>query len=100
MESEEIPPEEDAIVDLSVVYLTFTAEINASTSESLISTLANLANNDDVEEVNLLMSSPGGSVMYGITLYNVLRALPFKLITHNVGNVDSSANTVFLAGEE
>ena len=33
-------------------------------------------------------------------MYNVLRALPFKLVTHNVGNVDSIGNAVFLAGEE
>jgi len=38
--------------------------------------------------------------MSGINLYNVLRALPFKLVTHNVGNVDSIGNAVFLAGEE
>jgi ATP-dependent protease ClpP protease subunit len=50
--------------------------------------------------VHLLLSTPGGAVMNGINLYNVLRALPFKLITHNVGNVDSIGNAVFLAGEE
>jgi ATP-dependent protease ClpP protease subunit len=36
----------------------------------------------------------------GITTYNTLRAMPFKLVTHNVGNVDSVGNVVFLAGEE
>jgi ATP-dependent Clp protease protease subunit len=29
-----------------------------------------------------------------------MRALPFKLITYNVGNVNSIGNVVFLAGEE
>jgi ATP-dependent protease ClpP protease subunit len=38
--------------------------------------------------------------MNGLNIYNVLRAFPFKLITHNVGNVDSIGNAVFLAGEE
>jgi ATP-dependent protease ClpP protease subunit len=47
-----------------------------------------------------MISTPGGSVMYGMNLYNVLRAFPIKLITHNVGNVDSMGNAVFLAGEE
>ena len=37
--------------------------------------------------------------MHGLNLYNVLRALPFQLTTHNVGNVDSIGNAVFLAGE-
>jgi len=36
--------------------------------------------------------------MSGMTLYNVLRGMPFHLITHNVGNVDSIGNAVFLAG--
>jgi len=38
--------------------------------------------------------------MNGMNLYNVMRALPFKLVTHNVGNVDSIGNAIFLAGEE
>ncbi len=38
--------------------------------------------------------------MSGINLYNAMRAMPFRLITHNVGNVDSIGNAVFLAGEE
>jgi ATP-dependent protease ClpP protease subunit len=45
-----------------------------------------------------MLSSPGGHVMLGMNLYNVLRALPIKLTTHNVGNVDSIGNAVFLAG--
>ena len=36
--------------------------------------------------------------MHGMNLYNVLRSLPIELITHNVGNVDSIGNVVFLAG--
>jgi len=35
-----------------------------------------------------------------LNLYNVLKAFPFKLITHNVGTVDSIGNAVFLAGDE
>ena len=36
--------------------------------------------------------------MNGINLYTVLKAMPFDLTTHNVGNVDSIGNAVFLAG--
>lgn len=75
------------------VYVSFSAEINANTTESLIATMANLA------EVCLLLSTPGGMVMNGMNLYNVLRAMPFRLATHNVGNVDSIGNAIFLAGE-
>ncbi len=79
------------------VYVTFSAEINVTTTESLISVMANLVN-QQAKEVHLLMSTSGGSVMHGLNLYNVLIGLPFELITHNVGNVDSIGNAVFLAG--
>jgi len=81
------------------VYVSFSAEISAATTESLIAAMASLAN-QGASEVRLLMSTPGGAVMNGINLYNVLRALPFKLVTHNVGNIESIGNAVFLAGEE
>jgi ATP-dependent protease ClpP protease subunit len=81
------------------VYVSFSAEIIPQTTESLIAALSNCAN-QGVSEVRLLLSTPGGQVMNGINLYNVLRAMPFKLVTHNVGNVDSIGNAVFLAGRD
>jgi len=56
--------------------------------------------NQGVKQIYLLLSTPGGSVMHGMNLYNVLRSLPVELITHNVGNVDSIGNAVFLAGSK
>lgn len=82
-----------------MVSVSFSAEINPSTTESLIAVLANCAN-QRTKEVYLMISTPGGTVMNGMNLYNVLRAMPFKLVTHNVGNVDSIGNAVFLAGSE
>lgn len=80
-----------------IKYVSFSAEINASTTESLIAVMADCAN-EGVQEVYLMLSTPGGTVMNGMNLYNILRAMPFKLTTHNVGNVDSIGNAVFLAG--
>lgn len=82
-----------------IVYVSFSAEINPNTCESLIAQLADLANKG-VPHVYLLFSTPGGVVMSGINMYNVMRALPFKLTVHNVGNVDSIGNAIFLAGDE
>lgn len=82
-----------------LVYVSFSAEINPSTTESLIAVMANCAN-AQVKKVYLLLSTPGGSVMNGMNLYNVLKGMPFALIIHNVGNVDSIGNVVFLAGKE
>lgn len=84
---------------IDVVYVIFTAEIRAQTTESLIAVLANCVT-QKVKTVHLLMSTPGGDVGHGIALYNVMKGMPFKLITHNTGNVDSIGNAIFLAGEE
>jgi ATP-dependent protease ClpP protease subunit len=80
-------------------YISFSAEIVPQTIEVLLGTVSNLVNNGHTE-IHLLLSTPGGSVMHGITAYNVLRGLPIKLVTHNAGNVDSIGTVVFLAGEE
>lgn len=81
------------------VYVTFNAEITPNTAEGLLAVMANCAT-QKVKTVYLAFSTPGGDVMQGMTLYNVLRGMPFELITHNVGNVDSIGNAVFLAGNK
>jgi len=81
-----------------LVYVSFSAEINPSTTEGLIGVMTDCANLK-VQKVYLLISTPGGTVMNGLNLYNVLKGLPFELTTHNVGNVDSIGNAVFLAGK-
>lgn len=79
-------------------YVSFSAEIVPQTTEALLAHMSQLAN-QGVPHVGLLLSTPGGSVMHGMNLYNVLRAFPFELTVHNVGNVDSIGNAIFLAGE-
>jgi ATP-dependent protease ClpP protease subunit len=86
-----------AITPGQPVYVCFSAEINAATTESLISVMSGLVN-EKATTVHLLLSTPGGNVMHGLNLYNLFRGLPFELITHNIGNVDSIGNAIFLAG--
>jgi len=80
------------------VFVSFSAEVIPATTEALIKTFADLANKG-CREVHLLLSTPGGSVMHGMNVFNVLRAMPFTLTTHNVGSVNSIGNVIFLAGE-
>ncbi len=80
-------------------YLSFSAEVTPTTTEGLLRACVELVQ-QQFQVVNLMLSSPGGSVMHGVTVFNVLRSLPFKLITHNVGAVNSIGNVIFLAGEE
>jgi ATP-dependent Clp protease protease subunit len=81
------------------VYISFSAEIIPHTTEALIGLVSQQVN-IGVKNIYLLLSTPGGSVMHGMNLYNFLRAVPLQLTTHNVGNVDSIGNAVFLAGEK
>jgi ATP-dependent Clp protease protease subunit len=80
------------------VYISFSAEINAHTTESLLGAFASQINLG-FRSFYLMLSTPGGAVMNGLNVYNVLRGLPITLTTHNVGNVDSIGNAVFLAGQ-
>lgn len=81
------------------VFVSFAAEIVPQTTEALLRAMADFVN-QGFREIHLLLSTPGGSVMHGINIYNVLRGLPIKLITHNVGNVDSIGTVIYLAGEQ
>ena len=81
-----------------VLYVTFSAEINPSTTESLIAVMSRAAM-QRVKQVHLALSTPGGQVREGMNLYNILRGMPFDLATHNIGSVDSIGNAVFLAGK-
>lgn len=85
--------------DAPSVYVSFSAEINPNTTESLIAAMSHCAN-QRVRQVNLLLATPGGSVVNGLNLYNVLKGMPFELVTHNSGNVDSIGQMVFLAGKK
>jgi ATP-dependent protease ClpP protease subunit len=80
------------------VYVSFSAEINPNTTESLIAVVSNLIN-QRTQQIYLLLSTPGGSVIHGLNLYNFLRAVPCDLVMHNVGNVDSIGNAIFLAAD-
>jgi membrane-bound ClpP family serine protease len=79
------------------LYLSFTAKVNDQTTTSLLNVLA-AAIQQGTMKITLMLSTPGGSVMHGMTLYNYLTALPVELVTYNIGNVDSIGAIVFLAG--
>lgn len=82
-----------------ITYISFSANINIRTAEQLLGAIFDQIGKG-ATGIYLLLSTPGGSVDPGINLYNVLKGLPVPLTTHNVGNVDSVGNAVFLAGEK
>lgn len=83
----------------ATVYVSFLGRITAQSTGGLLRECAELAN-DGVDTVYLALSSPGGMVEPAIAAHNLLRGYPFRLVTHNVGSVDSMGNVLFLAGDE
>lgn len=80
-------------------YLMFTAEIGPVAMNNMVQYLVDLQRSG-ASKLTIAISSQGGNVVCGITIYNALRATPMKVVTHNIGNVDSIANAIFLAGSE
>jgi ATP-dependent Clp protease protease subunit len=50
------------------------------------------------KEFIILVSSPGGSVLHGLSAYNYLKGLPASITTHNFGSVDSIGIVIYCAG--
>lgn len=80
-------------------YFGFTGMIDDNGATRLAAAF-NMAVNEACDEVHICMSSLGGYVHSGIYLYNHIRALPLRVIAHNVGSVASIAVAVFAAAEE
>ncbi|MFC2045801.1 ClpP family protease [Chloroflexota bacterium] len=51
-------------------------------------------------ELVLLISSPGGTVLHGLSAYNYIKGLPLTITTHNFGSVDSIGVVLFCAGSK
>jgi ATP-dependent protease ClpP protease subunit len=77
--------------------LILTAAITPASANNLMSYLVD-RHLMGASRVTVALSSPGGNVGAGITVFNVMRGLSYELVTHNIGNIDSIANVVFLGG--
>ena len=60
------------------IYISFTSLVNPHTTQILMGALTNAVNNGHTK-IHLMLSSPGGQVAEGITLYNLIRSLPSHL---------------------
>lgn len=82
------------------IYINFIAGVNEKTTSLLIYLLTEqLRAGTNSFRINI--SSPGGSVFQGISIYNFLKGLQdVSIHTHNLGQIDSVANVIFLAGQK
>ena len=46
----------------------------------------------------LLLSTPGGDVFQGLSVYNYLKGIPLQITTHNFGSADSIGAVLYCAG--
>lgn len=80
------------------MYMTynFIDSINDDSINRLINCILSKANS--IDQLHLNISSLGGSVMSAVTAYNFLKSCPFKISTHNLGEVTSAAVIMYLSG--
>ncbi len=78
-------------------YIRFMAPVHPLSTASLFQILDNKLK-EKYERIHLMISSPGGSVFHGISIYNFLRGAPFEVYTYNFGSVDSIGVVIFCAG--
>ena len=78
-------------------YIGLFSPIESNTAERFIDTICNKIP-ADTKTLYILFSTSGGSVSAGFVIYNFLRSLPYTIIMHNIGAVDSIGLVLFLAG--
>jgi ATP-dependent Clp protease protease subunit len=80
-------------------HIIFTAEITPDSATNFINVLVAHGQGGTTRLV-IAMNCPGGTVVAGVAIYNALMAMPMPIVTHNIGNVDSIGNIIFIAGGE
>jgi ATP-dependent Clp protease, protease subunit len=84
---------------MPTTFVNFHAPISVHTAQNFMTGLAQKIT-AGTDHFYILLSTPGGEVQSGITMYNFLRSLPARISMHNTGNVDSVGNAIFLAADE
>lgn len=79
------------------LYIRFLAPVTPNTTDQLFQ-LIDRAIRNQYQRLHLMLSSPGGSVFHGLTIYNFLRGIPLETYTYNFGSVDSIGVVVYCAG--
>lgn len=97
----ESPPSQTPPNVPKILYLNLYGLITDNSVKATINVCSTIQSQEmKPETIYFLLSSQGGFIDPGITLYNFLRSLPLELVMHNVGAVDSIANVIFLAGNK
>jgi ATP-dependent Clp protease protease subunit len=82
---------------LKTTYIRFFGQVNADTTARLLKAVDEGIGNG-TKRFHILISSPGGSVFHGLSIYNYLKGIPAEVVTHNFGSVDSIGVVIYAAG--
>lgn len=90
-------PEAVAVQPTGDSYIRFMAPVVPETSAKLMQ-LIDAKLQQKRSRLHILISSPGGSVFHGLSIYNYLKAIPIEVYTYNFGSVDSIGVILFCSG--
>lgn len=84
----------------TTIFINFIAEINDKTF-SLLMFLLTEQLRAGIKNFRINISSNGGVVFHAVSIFNFLSGLKnVHIQTHNLGQIDSAANLIFLAGHK
>ena len=89
---------EDELLSRREIFLT--EEVNPETSNELIKQLMYLERQDSGKEITLYINSPGGEVISGLAVYDLISLMKSPVRTVCTGTAASMAAILFLAGEK
>jgi len=75
------------------------SEVEESMAGLVVAQLLFLASENSEREINLYISSPGGSVSAGLAIYDTMRHLPCPIATTCVGYAASFGTILLMAGD-
>jgi len=81
------------------VYIKFFAQVNGASANALMNAIDQQILKGK-KKIVLLISTPGGQVFHGISVYNFLKGIPVEIETHNFGSIDSIGNIIYVAGSK
>jgi ATP-dependent protease ClpP protease subunit len=79
-------------------YIRFMAPVIPQTTNTLFEIIDRKLK-QKVDRLHLMISSPGGSVFHGLSIYNFLKGSPIEIYTYNFASVDSIGVVMFCSGD-
>lgn len=86
----------DRLLDSRIVM--FTDEVTDASAHEVIAQLLALSSDDPESDICLFVNSPGGSVMAGLAIYDVMQLIPNDVVTVATGFAASMGQVLLCAG--